>query len=401
MRFTKIVRQVAIGLLLPLFFTSNSFAELQGYVGGQLRSFPNQPLDARQLDNQFSAVIAPEWYTALEGSDSFNISLFYRYDAEDDERTHFDIRELYWQHVGDGWELTAGIKQIFWGVTESQHLVDIVNQTDAVEAFDGEEKLGQPLLHLALLKDWGTLDIMLLPGFRERSFAGVKGRLRSQPLTVDQARYESSAEEYHTDIALRWSHYIGDWSVAASAFSGTSREPLLLPLLEGEQTLLQPLYPQIKQFGVELLYLSGDWQWKAESIHRSFDSDVAEDYSALTAGFEYTYVGLLDQAWDLGMLAEYSADSREELDGAALQNDLLAGFRLALNDVGSTEILLGVIQDLDNSVARSTFMEASTRIGNATRVAVEFLHINAEPEGQALSALRRDSYIEVSVDYYF
>ncbi|MDD7885073.1 hypothetical protein [Flavivirga sp. 57AJ16] len=42
-------------------------------------------------------------------------------------------------------------------MTESNHLVDIINQTDAVETFDGEEKLGQPMVQLS----WGTDNIIL------------------------------------------------------------------------------------------------------------------------------------------------------------------------------------------------------------------------------------------------
>ena len=93
----------------------------------------------------------------------------------DGERTHFDVRELYWETFGETWDLRIGIARVFWGVVETQHLVDIINQTDTVENSDGEDKLGQPMINLSLVRDWGTVDLFVLPGFRERTFRGVSG----------------------------------------------------------------------------------------------------------------------------------------------------------------------------------------------------------------------------------
>ena len=84
----------------------------------------------------------------------------------DDRRSHFDVRELMYQRVFDDFELRAGLGRVFWGVTESYHLVDIINQTDLVEDIDLEDKLGQPLVNLTLIRDWGALDLFALPGCR-------------------------------------------------------------------------------------------------------------------------------------------------------------------------------------------------------------------------------------------
>lgn len=115
---------------------------------------------------------------------------------------------------------------MFWGVTESVHLVDIVNQTDYVEDPAREEKLGQPMINLSQVRDWGMLDFFVLPGSRERTLPGERGRLRSHPVTrADESRYESGAEEKHVDWAIRWSHTAGNWDVGLSHFCGTSRDP--------------------------------------------------------------------------------------------------------------------------------------------------------------------------------
>ena len=63
---------------------------------------------------------------------------FGRWDENDDERTHGDVRELYYQQSGDTFEFRLGARRVFWGVTESRHLVDIVNQSDFVENISNE-----------------------------------------------------------------------------------------------------------------------------------------------------------------------------------------------------------------------------------------------------------------------
>jgi hypothetical protein len=196
---------------------------------------------------------------------------------------------------------------VFWGVTESQHLVDVINQTDAVARVDAEAKLGQPMLNLNLYGEAGTLALYLLPYFRERSFAGAQGRLRL-PLLIDtgQTLYESPQAQRNLDFALRWSRQFDAVDLALSYFEGNNREPELQPLNNGT---LQPLYLQMQQLGVETQLISGSWIWKLESIYRKTQRD---DFVAATFGFEYTQVGLFNSAWDLGWIAEYQYDSRAE-----------------------------------------------------------------------------------------
>ena len=49
----------------------------------------------------------------------------------------------------ENYETKIGVRKDFWGVTETVHRVDILNQTDSVDGFDGEDKLGQPMINLS------------------------------------------------------------------------------------------------------------------------------------------------------------------------------------------------------------------------------------------------------------
>ena len=81
---------------------------------------------------------------------------------KDPLRTYWDLREVYYQKAKNNWEINVGLKKIFWGVTESAHLVDIINQSDQLKSFDGEEKLGQPMVQFSwFTSNVGTFDFFL------------------------------------------------------------------------------------------------------------------------------------------------------------------------------------------------------------------------------------------------
>lgn len=378
------MRPWIVGLGIGIICFNSLAFEFSGQVNLEHRQFFE---DGQQGlgKGQSSIVLQPEFYWDFHGGNTSVIFVpFGRLDSMDDQRSHADIRELLLLGVKGDYELRAGIGKVFWGVTESIHLVDVINQTDAVESLDGEDKLGQPMLHVTAVKDWGVWDGFLLPYFRERTFAGKDGRLRPEPPVSTHAEYESSREEKHIDASLRYSKMLGDWDVGLSYFVGTNRDPYL----QYHDTRLIPFYAQMDQFGLDVQGIIGDWLWKLESIYRN---SLDEQVSAVT-GFEYTYVGLLDTQWDLGVIAEYLYDSRGENLQSPYQNDLFAGARFTLNDAEGTEILLGVTQDLDDTDVYFGKLEASSRINN---------HLKWRVDAWMFDDSIPDDFIEVSIEYYF
>jgi len=305
-----------------------------GNVAVEGRTFFQSPIDPRQYDNDGSISAEPELaHEWNDGRDIFVSRLFARLDARDDERTHADFREFQWTHVGDGWETLVGVGKVYWGVTEAWHLVDIVNQTDLVENPDGEQKLGQPMLKLSLERGWGTVDLFALAGFRERTFPGAEGRLRTHPrVDSDLAFYESGAERKRVDLAARWSHYIGEWDVGVSLFHGTGRDPLFVPMLDKRgELVLAPYYELIDQVSLDLQATLGQWLWKLEALYRDADSG---GFYAWTGGFEYTLVGIAGGISDLGVVAEALYDQRGDTSATPFNHDAF----LALNVEGSRRL---------------------------------------------------------------
>lgn len=383
-------------------------------LGVQARGFAEQGLHG-QSRAQPSASVRLRWTRAWdEDSQSLTVSPFYRYDDEDDERTHGDLRELFWTRIGEDWEVNVGARQVFWGVTEFKHLVDIINQTDLVEDIDGEDKLGQPMAHLSLVRAGGILDLYLLTGFRERTFPGEDGRLRPPvPIDPDRARYESDDRARHVDAALRWSQDVGPLSYGLYHFAGTSRDPLFTPELSPTGALtLVPYYPQIDQTGLDAQLVAGDWAFKLEAISRS---GFGERYEAFNAGFERTLVSVLGSRSDLGLVVEYMHDGRgDEAFDTLFERDVALGTRFSFNDIADTQALAGVIVDSETA-ERVISLEASRRLGDSWTVALEgrvFDGADApdmdapaaallDPSTERSSFLQRDDYVQLEFTRFF
>lgn len=373
--------------------------ELSGYVAAEGGLFFHDPLYAGQERSRGSFVFQPEYYHEWEEGSSFLFVPFGRLDSADSERTHFDIRELYYLRPTEDWELRFGVGKVFWGATEFVHLVDIINQTDLVENIDEEDKLGQPMVHLSVPRDWGIWDVFLLPYFRERTFPGREGRPRlALVVDTDHPIYESSAEEHHVDFAARYSHTVGDVDFGIYHFIGTGREPTLLPGVDSKgRPALIPYYKQINQTGLDLQFVSGQWLWKLESLYRTGQGD---GFFASVGGFEHTFVGIAETGMDLGAIGEYAYDERRDNATTVFENDVMFGMRLAVNDAQSTELLAGLIQDLD-SRARILSIEASRRIGSNWKLFLQVWGFFDPPRDDLLYNVRDDDFLRIELAYYF
>ncbi len=374
--------------------------DLSGNVSIQARGFSQDALWPEQNTSDAEVSVSGEWearWRSEEGDQRASFIPFVRWDENDDERSHIDLREAYWAYEGDGVELLVGVNKVFWGVTESVHLVDIINQTDLVEDIDQEDKLGQPMVNLAVQKDWGLINLYVLPHFRERTFPGLDGRFRA-PLRVDwdDAEYESGAKDKHVDLALRYSHYFGDVDVGLYYFRGTSREPWLQLSADGRE--FKPFYDQIDQVGLDLQYTRDAWLWKLEAIVRD---GYDESFAASVAGFEYTFYQVYESHADIGILMEYQYDERSSKEPLTIaDNDVFMGARWSLNDIQDTAVLAGVVVDKKTS---ETFfnLEAERRFGDNTFLELRVRAITNAESDEPLYSFSRDDYIQLQISRYF
>lgn len=395
---------------LSFFFPATAAAESPGELSGEVaiegRVFTEGASDPRQGDEALSLSIELEYFHDWdEGDQRFAVTPFVRLDSEDDERSHVDLRELYWRRTfGDAdFDLYIGVRKVFWGVTESVHLVDIVNQTDLVENLDTEDKLGQPMVQLSWNKRWGSVDFFVLPFFRERTFPGVDGRLRGPlPIATDDAVYESSAEEWHTDVALRWSHSFGPWDVGLAHFYGTSRQPRLEPTVDRHgDSVFVPHYDLLHQTSLDAQLTLGDWLWKLEAIQRDGIDGAS---SAAVAGFEYTFYALGPSSVDVGLIGEYQFDDRGGRDFPSLasvaDDDVAVGGRLTFNDTADTDLLAVLVEDLETG-SRFISLETDRRIGQHWEVELQARFFEADAEDALALFFNQEDHVQLTVRRFF
>jgi len=373
--------------------------KVEGQFIMESTSFFHSPQFEDQARDHFSLQLEPEFRSSISQKAHLIFTPYYRWDKADSQARHFDLRELSLQSYAGDWEWTIGISRVFWGVTESLHLVDIINQTDLVVSLDGETKLGQPMIMLGWKTDIGMLESFILPCYRARTFAGPNGRLRMEP-SVQSGLDDLSCRspDNSLDFALRWSHTRNDVDLAVSYFNGTSREPNLILITQDSKTWFKDSYEDIRQLGLELALVNDGWLWKLEAIHRTHQST---SFWATVGGFEYTFTGIGTTSWDLGLLMEYQYDDRGELPNVLAQNDIFLGQRWVWNDFSDTDFLAGVVVDGDNSQRRTLRIEFGRRLSNSVALSAQAYFFSSEDLVDPGYVLRRDDHLRLSLEYYF
>lgn len=387
--------------------------DIFGTFISELRVFPDDPEFPGQKQDTVtpSFAVQPELtVTWNQGDDQLTFMPFGRWDGSDERRSHFDVREANWLHAGDGWDILLGNDIVFWGTTESRHLVDIINQVDQVEDIDEEDRLGQPMVNLNLLfGEYGRLGAFFMPLFRTRTFPGDDDRLRGPfPIDEDGANFDADGNRLHPDFAVRYDTTVGPADLGVAHFYGTSREPrLVLAAKPGGVFTLEPFYDLIHQTSIDAQANVGDTLLKLEALTRSGQGDR---FYAVVGGFEHMLFDLFNSGADLGLLAEYLGDSRDSDDAPAtsFENDVFVGTRLTLNDVDDTNILAGAVIDIDDQ-ATAISIEAERRLTDAIKLAIEgrvFVNVPPLDVGDlsgagGLSGIRSDSFIQTRLSVFF
>lgn len=417
--------------------------EFRPKLEAEARGFWQAP-DARVLGSVAGTVETfVEWHDGARVIGEF----FARYDENDDARTHEDVRELYYQVIADDLEVRLGARRVYWGVTESRHLVDVINQSDFVEDVDNETKLGQPMMNLALIRDFGTLDLFLMPYQRARTFPGAEGYPRLPfPVHAHEAMYQSRRGQHHLDTALRYVGTFGPLDLGLAWFDGTAREPRLLGCLRrgasgehfegstdgpicGEDEIratieppavvvpgtedevaqqieqeiranlvLVPFYDRLRQASIDAQVVAGSLALKLEALWRE---QHGARTAAAVAGFEYTFGDVGGSGADVGLLGEYLYDERNDALNVLVDDEIFIGSRLALNDVPGTQMIGGVIASREDFANRLYYVEASRRLGDDWKLSLETRMFSHMREGSFEAFLADQDYATLTLERYF
>ena len=387
----------------PLFAQSESPIEFSGHGELQNRLFFQRgdfylPDQAEQEYSYRSLSISPQWRAELDRNNAFTLRPFARHDLDDSSSTHADLREALWQHLDGVQEWRIGVDEVFWGVVESRHLVDVINQKDYLERIDGDAKLGQPLLNWNWRGRRSSVELFWLPLFREQAFADPGGRFRP-PLPVADADYLNGANQHDGSAAIRWQYSGSGTDLALSYFDGIDREPLYIIANDPLRGLyIEPTYQSFAQWGLEAQQANGNWLFKSEAIYRDTDNSLDRNSWAGVAGLEYTFSDML--GGDLGLMFEYLRDSRERQPADTFQDDLFVGLRYNAYSLASTQILAGFYQDRRHS-GHIFKLKADTRVAERFKLAAELWFFDDLQQDELASFFHRDDYFEMSLQYFW
>ena len=329
---------------------------------------------------------------------------YFRYDHHDKNRSLFNFKENNFTYYYNDIQVKAGISEVFWGITESKNLVNIINVKDVADG-DQKAKLGQSLLAFSNYSEkYGSLDFYYLPFFKNSSQIGQNGRLRlSKPIENYDIVYEGGAGSKVPSWAIKWENSFGMLDFSLQGFRGNSRESSTIAKLENLQLKYFQGYERISQLGTYLQLISGPIIYKLEAIKRNGQKNaknIRENFYSYTLGMEYLINNLFENKWDLTSFIEYHNDDRNNDSTDIFQNDLFLATRLNFNDTDGTEFLTSITLDTDGGGNTST-LELSSRITDNIRVTGSYNAYWSVNEKDILYSFRRDNYFLINITNYF
>ncbi|MES2673578.1 MAG: hypothetical protein V4660_05030 [Pseudomonadota bacterium] len=404
----------ALAVIGLIFISTQVRAEFDASIGYEARVFTEKKFSG--LGESAALLFEIDYSTSIGDNQAGDAKIDVLYDEIDENRRFVNVAELKWSYYAGQWEYRLGVDTVFWGVVESENIVDIINPRNIAADPEGDTKLGQAMINMRYSFGSSTVDAYILPGFREPIYADF-GEILSPLLPIGEATYESSSENQRIDSAVRFATIMGDLDIALSHFSGNSRVPIFKSGLinggvDGVRLGLIPNYYVIDQTGLELQYLSGNSAYKLEAISRHEDS---ERYAAAVFGIEYTSTGVLGTKVDVGWVGEYLFDDRGNEAPGFYEHDYAVAARINFNSPNSAIALLKAVYD-PHSGETIFALESSFRFSQNILISFDSQFIDAkEPEIQKfsdvlellnsdddkLSQFNHHDYIQLRVDFYY
>lgn len=328
---------------------------------------------------------------------TFQTRLFETYNPEDSDGNYVDPTIAKLSYSQDNWTIFAGYDIVYWGVVESQKIVNIINQRDQLRTIEGTFPLGQPMIGAVFNGLATRVEAYVLPKFIPLNFGSNRRRLGlTLPVDDEAELYEDTDAESHVDFALRVSGASGDLEYGAFVFDGTLRQPDFK--LNTAAKTLQPYYRQGIQYGVELQYTTNATLFKFEG--RQTNPDTQASYQNVVYGIEHVIGAPFGTRNELVLYLEHNWDSRGELAPNVFQNDLFVGARLNISNGLGTSIRVGGYYDLDyQSVFASALVE--TRLTDSLSLQARAYLVDASNPADTLTGGRNLDQLALSLKWSF
>jgi hypothetical protein len=358
-----------------------------------------------------------------------------RLDYYDHRRSTLVLEEAFVQVRQGPIRLRFGADIVNWTATEAFHPADVINARNLDSDLESFEKVGEPMAAAQLTFAEGTTgQLLIMPVFMKTLFPSPGSRLSFSPgmdLQGRRAMYDRNG--HYTDNhfgpqgALRVSQVVGQADVSVHALTQMDR---LQPLVGWDAAAGSPvpIYLYVRQVGGTYQQVLGPLIVKLEAAYRWFKTPVDDpapvapldvsgpfpapgafpdrNHGTVALGLEYGIPHasggdstlLLEAQAVLGV---HNAALRQQL--TPFQRDLFAGYRLALGDEDSKELVVGAIVDLERRREFLVNVSYQQRLGEtfSLRVGLRIFEAAARDAPFGLVAFRDSDHLRLTLTRHF
>lgn len=328
------------------------------------------------------------------------------YSSEYKERRYLLLNELYITKDYEEYTLRVGKEIKYWGELEGYNIADIYNQKNYMkDPFDKNAK-------------YGAIGADITRYFEENSLEfGVKIYEADNDYPQEETPYAPFILQYDAHLHVSDSRYTPTLYIMANIVNDTWLEnETKLILLRGYDTkrYFVPIsLTTLAQYAYRVnkaLFLShiiyNDTLFKTELSYTDVLHDTQmSDYTQLSFGVEKGFYELFSS--DMTVYTEYyrylyKDDTKiKNVDISEIyDNDIFVALRIALNDVGSSELKTGVLQDI-NKKERVFKIEGNSRFFEKFIIHGEYLNISAKTNDTLLSKFDKANRFTLSLEYTF
>jgi hypothetical protein len=345
-----------------------------------------------------------------------------RLDAVDEGRDRVVLEEAWVQYWRGRLRLRLGADIVNWTATEAFHPADVINARNLDSDLENYEKVGEPMLLVALsvLEDT-TLELYLMPGYMAAILPSERSRLRLVPAGADvggrllvDRNGRFTGDVIGPQAALRARTVWGSADLSLHVLEHMDRSQPLVVTDPGTERL-HAVFLTVRQVGLTYSQVFGSLIAKLEASYRDFvrveDTQrfgalPDRDHTTVALGFEYGLVH--DAGSESTLLAEaqsvFGLSESERYQVNPFQRDLLLGYRFAWNDEQSRSLLVSGIFDLERGGEYLLNVTYEQRIGETWGVELGARLISAESNGDSpfgLSPLRDADLLRAVLSRYF
>ncbi len=384
--------------LAMLFATSPSAAAPTGEISfSYLHHWESRP---SLPSNQTDMSVIPRFVVDGSHDITWVIEPALRARGDSSDTIEFDFYKSQLRTYTDNVDITAGYDVVFWGSSEGAQILDILNQRDLGADFDGDVKLGQPLLSLNRSIGDGLATLYYLPYTPKRRFRDNSERLTAGfDINENSAQWHDHQDAYYPGFAGRYALSADSMDVALIGFHGVNRSPAFVP----QAGQFSPVYRVATQVGMDMQWVSEDLLAKLELLNVSDAPTIDGDFDTATqwvVSAEYSFYSVFDSIADVRVIAEYSDNSLGERLLSLYQHDLLMAVHTSFNNADSTSLSVSWLHDLDSD---SNLIDISLthRLNDNIELEASLYEFSSLASRDFFFGLEPDSFGEITLTYYF